>query len=279
MARRTSTMPHGPDSTTAGAPEDHILMSSQNTREYRQADRALLWSRSGGLCAFPSCDVICVQDASDGVASTIIGQIGHIEAHSNSGPRANPSLSEEQRRAYPNLILLCPTHHRLVDARDSIYTVDILQEWKQIREASFRQLLAETIANVTFVELEQVMRALVDNVESPTSPIVIIPPQEKMDRNGLTAQTARLVSIGLTQSNQVKNYVETITAIDRTFISRLISGFVQTYQEYRQSGVIGDELFDLMLAFTTQGKPDISHQCAALAVLVYLFERCEVFER
>ena len=42
---------------------DHGRMSTQRRRYYTPADLALLWSRSGGLCGFPECPVICVEPA------------------------------------------------------------------------------------------------------------------------------------------------------------------------------------------------------------------------
>ena len=83
-------------------------MSTQGNTYYTVADRALLWAYSGGLCGFPDCPVICVQPANDNDLSTTIGQIAHIEAHSDNGPRANPDLPQQDRDLYDNLILLCP---------------------------------------------------------------------------------------------------------------------------------------------------------------------------
>ena len=107
-------------------------MSSSNTRDYSRATRAMLWAHSGDVCCFPECEVRCVDETESGKTITI-GQIAHIEAESDNGPRANPSLSDQQRNAYPNLIVLCPNHHRIVDADESTYTVEKMREWKAHR--------------------------------------------------------------------------------------------------------------------------------------------------
>ena len=254
-------------------------MSRLSNRSIRWADRALIWSRSGGVCCFPECNVMCVEEANNINPSAIIGQIAHIHSKSNAGPRANPFLCDQQRDAYPNLILLCPTHHRLVDARENSYTVDELRRWKTESETRFRDYLAQEMVSVTFAELETITQALVNSGPTPSSSISVIPPQEKMTRNGLTEATGHLFSIGLIHSSQVQLFVETMSGLDSTFIGRLTSGFVNEYQRNVQNGLDGDSLFEAMRLFSAQRRSNIRHQCAGLAVLIYLFERCEVFEQ
>ena len=131
-------------------------MSSRGGRDYTRADRALLWARSAGLCCFPECDVMCVEEENNGDPSAIIGEIAHIEARSDAGPRANPVLSDRERNSYPNLILLCPTHHERVDARESTYTVEMLRGWKADRETKVLELVAREMRSITFAELETI---------------------------------------------------------------------------------------------------------------------------
>lgn len=245
----------------------------------RAADLALLWSRSGGLCCYPDCGVICVLEATDLDLSTTIGQGAHIEAASDAGPRANPLLTPQERNAYPNLILLCPTHHRLADARESTYTVDMLRDWKARGESTILTALAQAMTRITFVELETVTRALVNNTSQSSEGFSLVPPRDKMNRNGLTPETDRLFGIGLVQSKQVEEYVAVTGSVDRTFVGRLTSGFVSEYQQQVTEGLEGDALFAAMRVFSAQGKTELEYQCAGLAVLVYLFERCEVFEQ
>ena len=253
-------------------------MCKPKGRYYTSADRALLWSRSGGVCCFPECDVLCVEEATNEDPSAVIGRIAHIEGKSDTGPRPNPSLSDRERDLYANLILLCPTHHQIVDARESTYTVAALRSWKADRETNYREYLAQGMGQITFAELETITQALVNSDIDRSTAITVIPPQEKMVRNGLTKQTADLLAIGLLQSKQVQHFVEKMSGIDYKFIERLTTGFINEYYVNRQAGLEGDVLFETMRLFSAQGRSDIRHQSAGLAVLVYLFERCEVFE-
>ena len=254
-------------------------MSTQGRRYYTPADLALLWSSSGGLCGFPECPVICVQPANDNDPSATIGRIAHIEAHSDSGPRANPNLPHQDRDLYENLILLCATHHALVDAQANTYTIEMLRTWKTAQEARYSDFLAKAMPHITFAELEAITNVLVNGEQLPLSPITVIPPQDKMARNGLTGQSILWFNMGLLQIQQVEDYVETMGSVDRTFVRRLTSGFIGEYQQQRRAGLQGDALFAAMFRFSTHGRTEFQYQSAGLAVLVYLFERCEVFEQ
>ena len=254
-------------------------MSTPGNRDYSNAVRALLWSISGSLCAFPDCDVICVLPANDNDPAVTIGRIAHIESFSDEGPRANPSLTIQQRNSYDNLIILCGNHHTLVDTQPNTYTVELLSTWKAAQEERHEVFLAQAMRNITYTELDQITNALVNGEQLPISPITVIPPQEKMARNGLTEQSGRLFTMGLVQTQLVKHYVETTSSLDRTFVPRLTSGSIDHYQQQTQAGLQGDALFAEMFRFSAQGRSEYQYQSAGLAVLVYLFESCEVFER
>ena len=254
-------------------------MSTQQSRYYTRPDLALLWSHSGGRCGFPECPVICVEPANENDPSATVGEIAHIKALSDSGPRANPGLTLQQRNSYDNLILLCSTHHNQVDAQPNTYTVEMLRTWKTAQEARYNDFLAQAMPNITFVELAAITNVLVNGEQLPPSPITVIPHQDKIDRNRLTGQSILWFNMGLLQTKRVENYVEATGSIDRTFVSRLTSGFINEYQQQIQAGLEGDALFAEMFRFSAQGRTDFQHQSAGLAVLAYLFERCEVFEQ
>ena len=238
-----------------------------------------MWSLSGGVCCFPDCNATCVEEATETESSTKTGVVGHIEAASDGGPRPNSSLTQQERDAYPNLILLCSIHHTLVDARESTYTVDTLRTWKATRDANARAALAQGMTEITFRELDDITHILVSDGVPSTDTIHLIPPRDKMARNGLTEQTAHLFTIGLLQSKQVENFVASMTSLNSRFIGRLTSGFVNEYQRQRAAGLEGDSLFAVMQQFSALGRSEIRYQSAGLAVLTYLFERCEVFDR
>jgi hypothetical protein len=70
-----------------------------------------LFAVSGNRCAFPGCELPLVDEAS----GNVLGEMCHIRARSPDGPRYDPEQTEEERHGFGNLVLLCPTHHAIVD--------------------------------------------------------------------------------------------------------------------------------------------------------------------
>ena len=97
-----------------------------------------LYALSGNQCAFPDCKVSFVKSDDD----TNISNMAHIEAANPGGQRYNPNSTDDYRRSYDNLILLCPNHH--VETNDvSLYPVDALRNMKRKHEDKVRKLLWE----------------------------------------------------------------------------------------------------------------------------------------
>ena len=71
----------------------------------------ILFASSGGICAYPGCNTSLVNFAS----GALLGEMCHINAASEGGPRYDPMLSETDRHGSDNLIILCPTHHSLIN--------------------------------------------------------------------------------------------------------------------------------------------------------------------
>lgn len=89
-----------------------------------------LFAQNGNQCSFPGCKVPMV--SSDGV---VLGEICHIHARNKGGPRFNGKLTPSQRQSEQNLILLCGTHHKIVDDDPSSYQASLLQDIKSKHNA------------------------------------------------------------------------------------------------------------------------------------------------
>jgi len=98
-----------------------------------QATIRKLFALSGNLCAFAGCN----QHVVDPETGVILGEICHIHAKSAGGPRYAPQQSEKERNGYDNLILLCATHHKLVDTRPDKFPAEDLKGMKQVLEDNF----------------------------------------------------------------------------------------------------------------------------------------------
>lgn len=94
-----------------------------------ERDIKRLCALSLNRCAFPGCKVAFADKT-----GPFLGEICHIKARSPDGPRYDPKQTEEERHAFSNLILLCGNHHIEVDGRPERFTVELLQEMKEMHE-------------------------------------------------------------------------------------------------------------------------------------------------
>jgi len=96
-----------------------------------QVTRLRLFADSAGYCQNPDCarELFAAPDS----GPIHIGEMAHIFAANDQGPRANTELSAADRGAYDNLILLCPTCHTIIDKAPDAFPDDTLRRWKQDR--------------------------------------------------------------------------------------------------------------------------------------------------
>lgn len=88
-----------------------------------------LFALSRNRCAYPDCLTVIVQPT-----GTVTGEICHIKAQNQDGPRFDPKQSNEERHGFDNLILLCNVHHCIIDSEPERYTVELLGEMKELHE-------------------------------------------------------------------------------------------------------------------------------------------------
>jgi hypothetical protein len=103
-------------------------------------------------------------------------------------------------------------------------------------------------------------------------------PPEKLKANGLSSYVQALLLAGFQKSAQVGKFFNEWD--DPTFGDRVASAFQARYSELRQEALLPDEIFQKLQVFAgglQVGQPH--HQAAVLAVLAYLFESCDIFER
>jgi hypothetical protein len=99
-----------------------------------------LYIFSGNMCAMPDCKDVLIDE--DG---TWVGEVAHIYAASDGGPRANSSLSSEDRRNVENLILLCSKCHKRIDRDVEQYPAEKLFQIKEEHEGRYRKGLEQAV--------------------------------------------------------------------------------------------------------------------------------------
>ena len=99
--------------------------------------RKTLWGRAHNECAFPTClqELTFDSETSDTAAAgvRIIGEEAHIRAQRAGGPRYDAGYADVD--GYDNLMLMCPTHHAMIDANNGAdYSVKSLEKMKAEHE-------------------------------------------------------------------------------------------------------------------------------------------------
>ncbi len=242
--------------------------------------KLLLAFRSGDRCAFPGCERALTVDSESGYDPTITGQAAHIAGEKADAARYDPLMTDEQRNHYSNLIYLCGDHHTQIDKQNKNFSVSRLIEIKSDHETKVREVMNTAFAEVGFFELAQATKWISRmQAGQPSRDFFIVPPDEKIRKNQLSLASQFTITMGLVVVREVHSFMEHESVLDADFPERLKAGFLEEYYRLRKDGHKGDVLFDLMCQFAQQGMREQSERSAGLAVLIYLFERCEVFEK
>lgn len=99
-----------------------------------QVVRYALWGKAAGRCQYRGCNKPLWEDELTH-AEFNNAYIAHIVADKPDGPRGAPGLSEQLAAERSNIMLLCDSHHRLIDHGDVAgHPVDLLAEMKREHE-------------------------------------------------------------------------------------------------------------------------------------------------
>ena len=251
--------------------------------------KILLAYRSGDRCALQDCGQE-LSPVSDSGKPINVGEAAHIAGEhdgkgnaKNKSARYNPNMTKEERNHFNNLIYLCGTCHTKIDAipqGEEDYPTERLKEIKSRHEEKVREAITDTFSEIGFLELEEatqwIMQIKPPNVDNGFS---LTPPEDKLKKNSLGNGSKNIVTMGLSVSREVHTYVESVAQVDPAFPERLKSGFMEEYYRLKRKGHAGDDLFDFMCRFAQRGFKKQAKKTAGLAVLIYLFEACEVFEK
>jgi hypothetical protein len=75
-----------------------------------------------------------------GESNIHVAEMAHVFSASDEGPRADIRLSEAERGAYENLILLCPTCHAKIDKAEREFPDSLILKWKQQHKNKIQEL-------------------------------------------------------------------------------------------------------------------------------------------
>lgn len=97
-----------------------------------------LFASSAGYCQNPECSEKLFDEAEG--KRFHIAELAHVFAAQDDGPRPNPELSEEERGAFENLIVLCANCHTKVDKASEAFPDSMMKRWKREHEQKLLNL-------------------------------------------------------------------------------------------------------------------------------------------
>ena len=248
-------------------------------RSYADATLKILFTLSGNECAHPDCDQSVIQDSTTLSPDKVVGQICHVYASSDAGPRGNPKLTDKERNAPENLLIFCPTHHVIVDGQHETYPATLLIEWKKKHERKYRSQMSSKINDLGYAELELAAQALASGTHTAVGDLSNIPIQDKIVKNRLGSAVAWLLTLGSSKSAETARMLEKAAQLDAGFPERLKSGFVVKYLELNTQGLSGDEVFFALYDWAAGMKYTEMRKLAGLCILAHLFIMCDIFEK
>lgn len=239
--------------------------------------RLRLSMKCGRRCAMPDCKMDLLPKIDNGTEVNI-SENTHIIGFSDNGPRAEKDLTDSQRNSEANLLVICSNCHIIIDKNPSIYTVEKLLKIKSDHEKEVFEKRKIDASNVGFSELEDVCKFLVSGGITIQEKYTLLTPTEKIKKNNLSPQVADLILHGMIGAHQVGKYLQQHPNPQQG--DRIRERFVQEYKRLRNEEQLRDDaLFNTLLDFASSNSNEPKKTRGGLAVLVYLFEQCEVFEK
>jgi len=128
----------------------------------------LVFGKSGNICAFRKCEKKLIEPGNSDDDASVVGDVAHIVGESRQGPRGDFPLEEEDRNKYPNLILVCKEHHKVIDDQPRTHSVAVLRQMKADHEAYVERQLTkkDTTSPPTLVT---------ENIHSTIVPVTHLP--------------------------------------------------------------------------------------------------------
>lgn len=171
-------------------------------RDYTRKTLRRLDTLSCNECACPKCNKKFIGWDEE----TLISKICHIEAAEANGPRYNIKMSDDDRRSFDNLILLCDECHSIVDnpANTNTYTVALLKKWKSDHDSKAMESLTQ---NPSFLLSAVLALIKVDyaDIQTETDDLLVYDIDEKIKQNGIIRNKSLI--------EEYKNFFSKINAI------------------------------------------------------------------
>lgn len=147
------TQPARKDVRASDAVEPRVRSAGKASRRVSPLTRIVIWTRAAGHCQLPGCNKSLLGDLVAGKEDRNFGFIAHIVAEKPNGPRGDRIRSPQLVDDPKNLMLLCATHHKLID-------VDFPDEFPEERLLAIKAEQERRIAIVTGIDVDRASHVL-----------------------------------------------------------------------------------------------------------------------
>ncbi len=133
----------------------------------------------------------------------------------------------------------------------------------------------DTMRSITLEDLEPVITSL-ESREPDIDDDMLAPPSElKLEKNALSKYARELLKVGRLKVRMVDFYFS--RGVNVELGERIAEAFRQRYAQLSASDLTPDEILGGLQEFAgVSGEP--KRQAAAMSVLMYFFDRCDIFE-
>ncbi|PIU72897.1 hypothetical protein COY26_02395 [Candidatus Woesearchaeota archaeon CG_4_10_14_0_2_um_filter_33_10] len=132
------------------------------------------------------------------------------------------------------------------------------------------------LSKVGFKDFKLVLEVISTKKAIPEKDIKPVP-KDKLHNNKLSESVEILIRAGMRKSKLVGEFFDKWT--DPELGDKIAQQFNDKYEELKNIGLNPDMIFASLLEFAEkEGSNTPAHRAAALAVLSYLFEHCDIFE-
>jgi hypothetical protein len=256
-------------------------------RDVPEPDMKTLWSKAHAHCCHPDCrgkKSLLLRPTEQGDRHAVLGEMSHIIAYKDRGPRGDPAFPETERNRYPNLVLLCPDHHRRIDKQPNATPAVEIRQWKDDWERTATQAIAVTVPLVAPSELQTIADYLMQQIrggaladcEDIGLPMHVV---EKVQENEMSHVVREEITLSLARRKDVSTFITYQEKMIRAYPEKLREGFLMEYNRLRADGYRGDDLYYALRDYASQNNKAYQKIAAAVIILAYYFEMCEIFER
>jgi hypothetical protein len=207
-----------------------------------------------------------------------IGENAHIYGEKPGAARYDASKSVAYVNSESNLIFLCRNCHKIVDSEVLFYPPEALFAMKTAHEKKVDHALQQGSVDYTFAELQVITAFLIQGSGTAMGTVnyQLLRLPDKIKKNQLT-DVQGYIDMGLLSVSRIGAYLNQHP--DPRFADRLTSIFVEKYLALREEDTEPISIFNALWDFACNDQTDFIYRSAGLAILVYFFEKCEVFEK